>query len=149
MRSIFVAQADSNGPDQPKPPCMDVASVALDKSFFFQTYNNPTDMCLISSSNKKKCCGYSLDLHSSRKHTYLILTPLNPTFYIVKLGFKRIYNILFLLENIDCGYSLELPQWGGSNVYLQTMFWAEVWKISDFFFKNWWNFQYIWIGVFS
>ena len=25
-------------------------------------------------------------------------------------------------QNIDCGYSLELPQWGGSNKYPQIMF---------------------------
>ena len=36
--------------------------------------------------------------------------PLKPQFYIVKLGFTGVYIIfLFLLKNIDCGYSLELP----------------------------------------
>ena len=44
--------------------------------------------------------------------------PLTPHFYIVKLGFTGVYIIfLFLLQNIDCGYSLEPPQRGGSNVY--------------------------------
>ena len=35
---------------------------------------------------------------------------LKPRFYIVKLGFTG-YTLffLFLLKNIDCGYSLELP----------------------------------------
>ena len=33
----------------------------------------------------------------SRKHTYIILTPLNPYFYIVKLGFTGIY-ITFLIS---------------------------------------------------
>ena len=28
---------------------------------------------------------------------------------------------LFLVQNIDCGYSLELPQGGGSNVYPRSM----------------------------
>ena len=32
---------------------------------------------------------------------------------------------LFLLKNIDCGYSLEPPRRGGSNEYPQSMFWAE------------------------
>ena len=61
---------------------------------------------------------------SSRKHTYIILTPFNPTFiYIVKLGFTGIYIIFsFLLKNIDCGYSLEPSRRGGSNEYLQFMF---------------------------
>ena len=36
--------------------------------------------------------------------------PLIPHFYIVKLGFTGVYIIfLFLLLNIDCGYSLEPP----------------------------------------
>ena len=31
---------------------------------------------------------------------------------------------IFLIsaQNIDCGYSLELPQWGSSNEYPQSMF---------------------------
>ena len=80
--------------------------------------------------------------------------PLKPHFYTAKLGFTGVY-IIFLIsaQNIDCGYSLEPPQQGRSNEYLQSMFWAEVWKISEFFylksFSFWgWNFQYIWIGVF-
>ena len=32
-------------------------------------------------------------------------------------------------QNIDCGYSLEPPRWGGSNEYPQSMFWAEIRKI--------------------
>ena len=55
--------------------------------------------------------------------------PLKPHFYTVKLGFTRVYIIfLILLKNIDCGYSLN------SNEYPQSMFWAEIWKISDFFY---------------
>ena len=51
------------------------------------------------------------------------LYPLTPHFYLVKLGFTGVYIIfLFLLLNIDCGYSLEPPQLGGSNVYPQSMF---------------------------
>ena len=36
---------------------------------------------------------------------------MKPHFYIVKLGFTVVYIIffLFLLKNIDCGYSLEPP----------------------------------------
>ena len=75
--------------------------------------------------------------------------------YIVKLGFTG-YTLffLFLLKNIDWGYSLEPPRRGGSNEYQQSMFWAEIWKkirilIWKFSVFWWWNFQYIWIGVFS
>ena len=81
--------------------------------------------------------------------------PLEPHFYIVKLGFTGVY-IIFLIyaQNIDCGYSLEPPRRGGSNEYPQYMFCAEIWKISGFFnwkFSFFWlqNFQYIWIGVIS
>ena len=49
--------------------------------------------------------------------------PLEPHFYIEKLGFKGVYLFfLFLLQNIDCGYSLEPPRLGGSNVYPQSIF---------------------------
>ena len=34
---------------------------------------------------------------ASRKHAYIILTPLNPIFYIVKLGLTGIY-IIFLIS---------------------------------------------------
>ena len=58
--------------------------------------------------------------------TYLYnIDPHKPHFYIVKLGFTGVYIIfLFLLKNIDCGYSLEPPRRGGSNEYQQSMFWA-------------------------
>ena len=49
--------------------------------------------------------------------------PLIPHYYIAKLGYAGVYLFfLFLLQNIDCGYSLEPPQRGGSNVYPQSMF---------------------------
>ena len=41
----------------------------------------------------------------------------------------------------------------GSNGYLQSMFGAEIWKILELLFEIfsfwWWNFEYIWKGVFS
>ena len=43
--------------------------------------------------------------------------------YTEKLGYAGVYLLfLFLLQNIDCGYSLEPPCRGGSNVYPQSMF---------------------------
>ena len=81
--------------------------------------------------------------------------PLKPHLYIVKLGFTGVY-IIFLIsaQNINCGYSLEPPRRGGSNEYLQSMFWAEIWTISEFFIWKFlvfwrWNFLYIGKGVFS
>ena len=44
-------------------------------------------------------------------------------FQVAKLGYARVYLFfLFLLQNIGCGYSLEPPRRGGSNVYPQSMF---------------------------
>ena len=49
--------------------------------------------------------------------------PLIPHFYIVKLGNVRVYLLLlFSFQNIDCGYSLEPPLRGESNMYPQSMF---------------------------
>ena len=58
-------------------------------------------------------------------------------FYIVKLeftGFTLFF--LFLLKNRDCGYSLEPPRRGGSNEYLQSLFWAGIWKKYQKFYLN-------------
>ena len=56
--------------------------------------------------------------HPLRKHVRVMYTPLNPHFYIAKLGYARVYLFfLFLPQNIDCGYSLEPPRQGGSNEY--------------------------------
>ena len=41
--------------------------------------------------------------------------------------------ILFMIQNIDFGYSLEPPRQFGSNVYPQSMFRANIIKISTFF----------------
>ena len=66
----------------------------------------------------------SLNLSDFITKTYLYnFDPLKTHFYIVKLGFTGVYIIfLILLENIDCGYSLEPPRRGGSNEYPQSMF---------------------------
>ena len=73
-----------------------------------------------------KASFFSINI-TSRKYAYIILTPLNPTFYIVKLGFTRVYIIsLISAQNIDCGYSLQPPRRGGSNEYQQSMFRAKI-----------------------
>ena len=50
--------------------------------------------------------------------------------------YRGIPFFLFLLQNIDCGYSLEPPRRGGSNVYPQSMFLAKLRKISNFSAEN-------------
>ena len=89
-----------------------------------------------------KTCLYNLD-------------PLKPHFYIVKLGFTGVYideaaltsthNLCFQ-QKTDYGYSLEPPHRGGSNEYPQSMFWAETWKISEFFI---WKFSFFGGKIFS
>ena len=60
--------------------------------------------------------------HNITKTRLYDFDPLKPHFYIVKLGFTGVYIIfLILLKNIDCGYSLEPPHWGGANEYPQSM----------------------------
>ena len=72
--------------------------------------------------------------------------PLKPHFYIVKLGFTGVYIIFHIsAQNIDCGYSLELPRWGGSNEYSQFMFLRRHKKNIRIFI---WNFSYF-AGKFS
>ena len=83
------------------------------------------------------------------KKNYLYnFEPLKPHFHIVKLGYTGVY-IIFLIfaQNIDCVYSLEPPRRGGYNDYPQSMFWAEIWKTSEFFIWKlpvfwWWSFPY-------
>ena len=49
--------------------------------------------------------------------------PLILHFYVAKLGYAGVYLFFwFLLQNIDCWYSIEPPRRGGSNVYPQSMF---------------------------
>ena len=58
---------------------------------------------------------------------------------MVKLGYAGVYlNFLFLLQIIDCGYSLDTPRRGDSNVYPRSMFFSTnkktyFKKSSDFF----------------
>ena len=61
--------------------------------------------------------------------TYLYnFDPLKPHFYIVKLGFTGV-DIIFLI-------SAQKHRLWRFNEYPQSMFWAEVWKISEFLSEN-------------
>ena len=63
--------------------------------------------------------------------------PLKPHFYTVKLGFTGVY-IIFLISahKHRLWYSLEPPRRGGSNEYPQSMFSAEIGKLSEFLSEN-------------
>ena len=68
----------------------------------------------------KKVCVFR-NVTSLRKHAYSnilkFLEPKKETFQI-----KTSDIFLISAQNIDCGYSLEPPQRGGSNEYAQSMF---------------------------
>ena len=60
----------------------------------------------------KECCCRSTCSPSAQhqENMSVLCCPLEPKFYIAKLGYAAVYLFfLFLLQNIDCGYSLEIP----------------------------------------
>ena len=74
-------------------------------------------------------------------------------FNIVKLGLTW-YTLffLFLLKNIDCGYSLEPPHGGGSDEYQQSMFIARggsnEYPDSMFLSRNMKNIRFFYLKIF-
>ena len=50
--------------------------------------------------------------------------PLRHNFYVYRntVVCRGIHIFLFVLQNINCGYSYEPPRRGGSNVYPQSLF---------------------------
>ena len=61
-------------------------------------------------------------------------------------NFQIKYSDIFLIsaQNIDCGYSLEPPRWGGSNGYPQSMFLSRNKKNNVYLCKL--QFYYIKVG---
>ena len=66
--------------------------------------------------------------------------PFKPNFYIVKLGFAGVY-IIFLISAQKHRLWVLV-----TNEYPQSMFWAEIWKISEFFI---WKFSFSDAKIFS
>ena len=102
-----------------------------------------------SQNNKEKITllpNCSVVLFSLRKLAYIILTPLKPHFYIVKLGYTGVY-IIFLIsaQNIDCGYSLEAVLTSTHNLCFEQKNEKISEFLSDFFFFFFLvvNYQYI------
>ena len=104
-----------------------------------------------------KCCVAAVKrltiLHHSAFFIFITITrlykfdPLKPHFYVVKLGFTGVYIIFHIsAQSIDCGYSLEPPRRGGFNEYPQSMFWAEIRKILEFFI---WKFSFFGRKIFN
>ena len=77
----------------------------------------PYDEHALNSSNK------AIKMLFIRKTCPYNVYPFQPHLYIVKMGFTGVSLFsLFLIQNIDCRYSLEPPRRGDSNVYPQSMF---------------------------
>ena len=91
-------------------------------------------MLILPPGTDKSMTTFEYKIHIITKTCLYNFDSRKPHFYIVKLGFTGVY-IIFLISarNIDCEYSLEPPHRGGSNEYPQSMFWTEIWKISEFF----------------
>ena len=72
-------------------------------------------------------CGLVHDVHYANtpmQYTAIIHGCKNNDFHL-----KISDCFLIFAQNIDCGYTLEPPQWDGSNEYPQSMFWSKNKKI--------------------
>ena len=88
-----------------KGDCSDsgVALIKFILLFFFYLFN--------LFYGNKACWCFMTSRRSIKKTCPCKIYPLQPHFYIVKLGFTGVcLFFLFLLQNIDCGYSLEPPR---------------------------------------
>ena len=127
--------------------CFFFVVVVVVFSYFFQnmglTFHSN---CLISFFFKKVGLNISYKLSPITK-TYLYnFDPIKPHFYIVKLGFTGVYisflisaqkhKLWILVRTASSSFDQKYEKY--QNFYLKT-----------FSFFLWWNFQYIWIGVFS
>ena len=90
---------------------------------------------LFSGKNKYKC-SLRKDAYSN---TLKILSPKNENFQI-----KNSDSCHISTQNIDWRYSLELPQWGSSNEYPQSMFLSRIKKNNVYPCKP--QFYYIKVG---
>ena len=54
------------------------------------------------------------------QYTEILKVVKNENFHQKNLGI-----FLIFAQNIDCGYTLEPPRRGGSNEYIQSMFWSK------------------------
>ena len=89
----------------------------------------------LSSCREHICCSICIEiptqlLYSSWKHAYIILTPLKPHFYIVRLGFTGVYFIFLIFAQKHRLWVLVRT----ASPSTQSMFWAKLWKISEFLF---------------
>ena len=90
---------------------------------FLDIYSDGSSVCKLLLLTLYLLCNPINRLVVIRKTCPCNVYTLEPHFYIAKMGYAGVYLFfLFLLQNIDCGYSLEPPRRGDSNVYLKSMF---------------------------
>ena len=83
--------------------------------------------------------------------TYLYnFDPLKPHFFIIKLGFTGVY-ITFLIsaQKHTLWVLIRTVSQGSSNEYPQSMFWAEIRKISEFLSENFQFFSGEYVNIFK
>ena len=82
----------------------------------------------IPSESTLKYPKYSdtLTFYPLRKHAYSNTQKISSKTENFQIKISDIF--LISAQNIDCGYSLEMPRWCGSNEYPESMFWAEIKK---------------------
>ena len=108
------------------------------RQFLLLMINRKSDLIAVSRLSACMC----IYIYTITKTCPCNVYPLEPHFYIAKLGYAEVYIFfLFLPQNIDCGYSLEPPCRGSSNVYPQAMFLAKIRK--NIFFYSAENFQFL------
>ena len=70
--------------------------------------------------NNKFLGPWNLGITTLWKHAYLNILKILPQ-KSEKFQIKNSDILQISAQNIDCGYTLELPRWGGSNTYPQSM----------------------------
>ena len=88
-----------------------------------------------SESSLIACAFYSFQAIPSRKHVYIILSPLNPTFYFIKLGFTRVYIIFLISAHITktCLYNFDPLE---PHFYIEKLRFTGVYNIFLIFAQN-------------
>ena len=101
--------------------------------------------------SRRKCYAQAYCVSSLRKYTVSNILRILPPIYE---NFQMINSDIFFIsaQNIDCGYSLEPPRWGGSNEYPQYMYGGP--KFSKYFgrtlyFKSSYAFEILLVSYFT
>ena len=105
------------------------------------------------TQHARKVFSFEMSVFFITKTRLYNFDPLNPHFYIVKLGLTGVYIIFLISAQKDRSWALirTVVLTSTQNLCFKQKYSYE--KISEFFYLKsfsfwWWNFLYIWIGVF-